>query len=416
MSSKLYEEMTLHVSCSPLTESPPGNTTSMTCATQTACYYGSSFTVTLTRESRNLAILVTWVCGYGHDYNGYNRRAISPPGFTSMTFVHHKRGIISLPIKPNMPINSYPPKLVVPVDMALRGKMYDFEIVLSTEPTLSRSFKLPLSSDTIADDETDDSIGIAAGPSQAIMKTLLADRHSVDVQFIFTADRTCSNVGLWAHRTILSRYKLLGDLINKTLKDQLAKDDDVSPLTIRVEKFSLAAFACLIYYFYTGSVKRTMNSSNFAFSQQDEAVVVIKDESTGRTKERVHWNPLDADSSWKMKDVTWTELLFISEYFGVKDLRDECIHEVIESIKDSNVVELLFDVGCYFDKIKEATLTYLADNMESMCGEGKDPFEKYRDHEHCHALMLDTMRYKSVPASRRVLSLTSTVRTLAIGN
>ncbi|KAF9135747.1 hypothetical protein BGW39_000617 [Mortierella sp. 14UC] len=298
----------------------------------------------------------------------------------------------------------------------MRGKMYDFEIVFSIEPTLSRTFKVPLSVDPTADEDVDESAAIKAGPSQAIMKTLLADRHSVDVQFIFTSDKTCSNVGFWAHRSILSRYKSLEQLIKKTLKEQLAQDDDVSPLTVRMDKFSLATFACLTYFLYTGTIKRTLDTSNFAFSQQDEAVVVIKDESTGRTKERMLWNPLDAESSWKLKDVTWTDLLFISEYFGVKELRDECLHEVVESIKDSNVVELLFEVGCFFEKVKDAGLDYLADNMESMCDEGKDPFEKYRDHEQCHTMMLDAMRYKSIPAARRKLSLTSTVRSLAISD
>ena len=303
--------------------------------------------------------------------------------------------------------------VTAPVDKLVRGKMYDFEIVLTTQPALSRTFKIPLSVDP-ATDEVDESATIEAGPSQAIMKTLLADRHSVDTQFIFTADKTCANVGFWAHRSVLSRYKALDDLITKSLKEQVTREGDVGPLTIRMEKFSLATFACLVYYIYTGTIKRTMDTSQFAFSQQDEAVVVIKDETTGRTKDRITWNPLDADSSWKLKDVTWTDLLFISEYFGVKVLRDECLHEVVESIKDSNVVELLFEVGCFFAKVKDAGLDYLADNMESMCNEGKDPFEKYRDHKECHAMMLDAMRYKSIPVSRRQNSLASTARSLQI--
>lgn len=298
----------------------------------------------------------------------------------------------------------------------MRGKKYDFEIVLTTQPALSRVFKMPLTVDSTAEDDVDESKAIKAGPSQAIMKTLLADRHSVDIQFIFTADKACAHIGFWAHRSILSRYKALEDLIKKSLKEQVAQEGDVGPLTIRMEKFALATFTCLVYYLYTGTIKRTVDTSQFAFSQQDEAIVMIKDEITGGTKDRMVWNPLDADSSWKMKDVTWTDLLFISEYFGVKDLRNECLHEVVESIKESNVVELLFEVGCFFEQVKDAGLDYLADNMEAMCNEGKDPFEKYRDHKECHTMMLDAMRYKSIPVSRRQKSLTSTIRNLQICN
>ncbi|KAG0249302.1 hypothetical protein BGZ95_007592, partial [Linnemannia exigua] len=67
-------------------------------------------------------------------------------------------------------------------------------------------------------------------------------------------------------------------------------------------------------------------------------------------------------------------------------------------------------------KVKDAGLDFLADNMESMCDDGKDPFEKYRDHKECHTMMLDVMRYKSIPAPRRKLSLTSSVRSLQICN
>ncbi|KAG0379202.1 hypothetical protein BGX24_001376 [Mortierella sp. AD032] len=179
------------------------------------------------------------------------------------------------------------PLVTIPVEMAMRGKMYDFEIILTTQPALSRTLNMRLSDGTTNEDEVDESAAIKAGPSQAIMKTLLADRHSVDIQFIFTSDKSCSNIGFWAHRSVLSRYKALGDLIKKALKEQIARDDDVGPLTVHMDKFSLATFACLVYYLYTGTIKRTMDTAQFAFSQQDEAVVIIKDETTGRTKDRM---------------------------------------------------------------------------------------------------------------------------------
>ncbi|KAG0277701.1 hypothetical protein BGZ95_005514 [Linnemannia exigua] len=414
LNADLYEEMIFRITGEPLGTSHPTSSVTLNKTISTAVYNDStSWDIVLTREQQNLKIELQWMNGY--DSYTYNRRNTMHPRFLSMNVVHHKRGIIGTLIKSqNSHGNQF--KLTIPVDKAMRGRVYDFEIVLTTQPTLTRTFNMHLSDGTTNEDEVDESAAIKAGPSQAIMKTLLADRHSVDVQFIFTSDKTCSNVGFWAHRSVLSRYTALGDLIKKTLMEQLARDDDVGPLTVRMDKFSLATFACLVYYLYTGTIKRAMNITQFAFSQQDEAVVIIKDETTGRTKDRMVWNPLDAKSSWKLKDVTWTDLLFISEYFGVKDLRDECLHEVVESIKETNVVELLFEVGCFFEKVKDVGLEFLADNMESMCDKGKDPFAKYHDHKECHTMMLDAMRYKSIPASRRKLPLTSSVRSLAIKN
>ncbi|KAG0066249.1 hypothetical protein BGZ89_007457 [Linnemannia elongata] len=380
INATLYEEMTFHIRCDPLSDSPPNNKKTINTPVTTVVYRGSSWQVDLSRFAENLQIGLKWSAQSTYD-----------------SF----RG------------NSVARVVTIAVDQAIWGRMYDFEVILTTQPTLSRTFKTPLSVDPVTD-EFDESATIVAGPSQAIMKTLLADRHSVDTQFIFTADKTCANVGFWAHRSVLSRYKALDDLIKKSLKEQVVREGEVGPLTIRLEKFSLATFACLVYYIYTGTIKRTIDTRQFAFSQQDEAIVIIKDETTGRTKDRIIWNPLDADSSWKLKDVTWTDLLFISEYFGVYDLRDECIHEVVGSMKTSNVVELLFEVGCFFTKVKIAGLYYLADNLESMIDEGKDPFEKYQDHKECHAMMLDAMRYKSVHVSRRQDPLASTIRSLQI--
>ncbi|KAK5821904.1 hypothetical protein F5H01DRAFT_338214 [Linnemannia elongata] len=412
INATLYEEMTFHVRCDPLSDSPPNNKKTITTPVTTVVYRGSSWQVDLSRFAENLQIGLKWSAQSTYDSFRGNVYCY-PPQFLSMYVVHHNRGYSCCPVDTNAFKNKERCQITIAVDQAMWGRMYDFEVILTTQPTLSRTFKIPLSVDP-ATDEVDESATIVAGPSQAIMKTLLADRHSVDTQFIFTADKTCANVGFWAHRSVLSRYKALDDLIKKSLKEQVVREGEVGPLTIRLEKFSLATFACLVYYIYTGTIKRTIDTRQFAFSQQDEAIVVIKDETTGRTKDRIIWNPLDADSSWKLKDVTWTDLLFISEYFGVYDLRDECIHEVVGSMKTSNVVELLFEVGCFFTKVKIAGLYYLADNLESMIDEGKDPFEKYQDHKECHAMMLDAMRYKSVHVSRRQDPLASTIRSLQI--
>ncbi|KAF8914560.1 hypothetical protein BGZ58_005698, partial [Dissophora ornata] len=46
-----------------------------------------------------------------------------------------------------------------------------------------------------------------------VMQILLKDIYSVDVCFVFDCDKTYSNAGLWAHRSILSRYKTFAKAI-----------------------------------------------------------------------------------------------------------------------------------------------------------------------------------------------------------
>ncbi|KAG0297020.1 hypothetical protein BGZ96_007904 [Linnemannia gamsii] len=195
------------------------------------------------------------------------------------------------------------------VNKIMQGIEYISEIVPTTQPALSRAFKAPLSVDPAA---------------------------AEDGEFV-------------AHRSVLSRYKTLEDLIN--------------------------------------TIKRTIDTTEFDFNQKDIVIVVIKDEATGQTKDGIHRNPCNADSLCKMKNVTWTEVHFISEYFG---MLNECPHRMIESTRSLNM-DKLFEIGYNFDKIREAALDYIADNMESMFDGGKDPFKKYCDHKECHTMMLDPM-------------------------
>ncbi|KAF9361770.1 hypothetical protein BGX34_006922, partial [Mortierella sp. NVP85] len=108
-----------------------------------------------------------------------------------------------------------------------------------------------------------------------------ANVHSVDVCFVFTSDQSYSNVGLWAHRVMLSRIKVFKELILKateaiettkesrttkavsledeaddpgqsTVKEEEETSGESSILTIPIDKFSLATMCSILYYIYSG--------------------------------------------------------------------------------------------------------------------------------------------------------------------
>ncbi|KAG0257861.1 hypothetical protein BG011_003714 [Mortierella polycephala] len=274
----------------------------------------------------------------------------------------------------------------VPLGEAMHRKEYQFEIVLSSGKTLCRESKTGESKLDMKDLQEQ---------TQSIMKILLGDIHSVDIQFIFSKDKTYSNIGLWAHRSILSRHKSFADLIEKTIKSRGGNGTEPGFLTIHIDNFTLATFCCLLRYLYTGEIGHSIDSSQFAFSTLDPAAVVVRDASSGCVKDNVKWSPLEPTSSWQLKDVRWTELLFLSDHFGITSLRNQCKDNVIESIDDRNVIEILFEVGCSFEGVKAAGLDYVADNKESLFKDGNDPFEEYRCRKECYTLMVEVMKRMS---------------------
>ncbi|KAF9106347.1 hypothetical protein BGX29_009764 [Mortierella sp. GBA35] len=270
-----------------------------------------------------------------------------------MDFVHHKRGTMIETISGSTVSGGKFCNMNVPVSMAMRG---DIRLCLSIQVLRMGLTTLRLSKP----DQTK--------PSW----TFLHDRHSVDFQFVFSFDETCHNVGLWAHRSVLSCYKRLDDLIDGSLEKQVAQHGYIGPLTIKVDKFSLVSFACLAYYIYTGTAQRTIDTTQFALSQQNETVVVIKDRSSGRIQ------GLYALGLSGRQPVVETEGGLIE---SISLMQSSC------SLRSD----------CIFNKVKEAALSYLTDNMVSKFDKDKDPFEKYGDHKDCHKMVVEMVRYKAVP-------------------
>jgi hypothetical protein len=87
---------------------------------------------------------------------------------------------------------------------------FDFQVVLSTAPTVARTPQPP------------------PPKNHDILPRFLKDPHSVDICFVFPNDRDAADVGVWAHRVVLSQTKvfakMIDDAVQKAASDA-AKDD-----------------------------------------------------------------------------------------------------------------------------------------------------------------------------------------------
>ncbi|KAG0326396.1 hypothetical protein BGZ99_009636 [Dissophora globulifera] len=268
-----------------------------------------------------------------------------------------------------------------------------------------------------------------ASKNREAMQVLLKDTHSVDLCFTFSSDKSYSNAGLWAHRSILSRYKPLADLIQKSTSsalrygqtrskassvgdnhisyadlcsagehDSSTQTDDIqerasgdsSVLTIVVEKFSLATFCVLLRFVYTGEINLSADTNMHAISSTESSLVLKT--IAGKTREYIRWNPLDVDSPWKFKDVTWGELLLAASFYGVTELQTQCEDALITGLDATNAVEVLFSIGCNFDKVKNAAMDFIVDKMASMVLGDKEPFASYKDHPDAFGFLVELMR------------------------
>src|ERR1700744_2573956 len=100
---------------------------------------------------------------------------------------------------------------------------------------------IPATSSATLLDKLQDEVTIAkhkADESKATMATLLRDVYSVQTQFVFIQDESCSGYGLWAHRAILSRYPAIEELLKQAADGQSYKDLDLGPLTLTVDNVS----------------------------------------------------------------------------------------------------------------------------------------------------------------------------------
>ncbi|ORZ09067.1 hypothetical protein BCR41DRAFT_372977 [Lobosporangium transversale] len=299
----------------------------------------------------------------------------------------------------------------VPIQGVLFNGQYCFDVVLTTD--LNR-ITGPLRGDPKHPQ--------ALVKHREIMLTLLKDLTTVDLCFSFPSDKSCSNFGLWAHQTILKRYKPLAEFINsppaKESKErkivrfkgdksrdssrssdsysgesdegdesEYEEDDDRCCLLID-DEFMMATICALLMYVYTGDIELSVDTSKFAIKQSEG------DGSTSGQGKNSTRHPLGLDSGWRFKDVTWMDLLKAADYYGVTDLQARCEEEVIASINESNALDILFNVGQKYKDIKLEAIDYIANMMGSLFNQERDPFAPYKDHPSCYELMVEVMRHK----------------------
>ncbi|KAF9132067.1 hypothetical protein BGW39_000862 [Mortierella sp. 14UC] len=368
----------------------------------TKCAYNSTWTINLTRAGETLTIDVAYNRGSHLDYTIYNSMLILPHEEVGTSYCV-LTGTIQF-------IAAGSHKGVIEAEKVIKDGNYRFDIVFCGSEGLLRKPAL------------------VTTKNMDIVPLLLKDARSADVCFTFTSDKAYSNIGLWAHRVVLTRHKVFAKLFQH--QDELQalvtandKDDkaaamvesDVestctvsaegnttpSPtnenrsLVIKVDKFSLATFCALMYYIYTDEVHLTIDTDRFAISS-GEGSLVWRDSTTGKTRDSVRWHPTDPASPWKLKDVTWDELLEAADHYGISDLRADCLAKVISGMNHSNVVGTLFSKAVNGSEVRMAAMEYIVKHWGAIFHKGNaDPFAAYREHPDCHEVLIDLMQLKA---------------------
>ncbi|KAF8942369.1 hypothetical protein BGZ47_006555 [Haplosporangium gracile] len=407
-SVKMTQEVTLKVISPRLNE----NNTTATINSQT-CTSNSLWTVTLTRSNdKMLAMTLQWQRGTHQDFTHYQSVRVFPEScptpILTYSFIISKINLVN---GPQAKCGSFKEEDVIKDDE------YNFEIVLCTAPDLPRKLELPTP---------------PAPKNHDIIPLLLKDANSVDVCFTFTCDKVYSNVGLWAHSVVLARHKVFAKLFQHQddLKSIVANNDDrkaakvesdaeststisadSSPrsslsaatgdtrsLVVKVDKFSLATFCALLYYIYTDEVHLAIDTDRFAISS-GEGSLIWRDPTTGKMRDSVRWHPTDQSSPWKLKDVTWDELLEAADHYGISDLRANCLEKVISGMNQSNVVGTLFSKSVSGTEVQQAAMEFIVKHWGSIFQKGRDggmdPFAAYRDHPECHEVLIELMQMKT---------------------
>lgn len=175
--------------------------------------------------------------------------------------------------------------------------------------------------------------------------------------------------------------------------DEGKKDTAFWPLAVPVEGFSLASMCVMLRYIYTGELNLSADTALHAICTSDSSLV--KSTMLGANSDHqksIKWNPLDTDSVWQFKEVTWEELLTAAKHYGVSDLQQECETAVIAALNPDNVVKTLFTFGDTFVGIKDAAQNYLLQNARKMDLKAKNPFLPYMCDPMCCEILYELMR------------------------
>ncbi|KAG0374547.1 hypothetical protein BGX24_010262 [Mortierella sp. AD032] len=313
---------------------------------------------------------------------------------------------------------------------------YEFKIVLSTNPTPSRSSP----NKTAANNSTSPLKRNTAIVQPAIFKTkatpvqhtqpasfkshhiiasLLKDYCSTDVCFTFPADEFIPNTAICAHRFVLTPHKQLCKLlfqkenslplretrtftvdpkrdgsscihmeeckmprhtcannVAEVVADALARFE-VS--VVKVDEFSLGTFCAFLNYLYTDAIDLDPVSTRFAMFRF----------SSYEPKK----NPLWIDQP-RTLSTTWSELLKISIHYGIEDLQTRCRKGVIDGVNKDTAIEILFSSSAKDSAVRKIAIATVVKNMKTIFKKTEDPFGRYKYHPDYHDVMMDLMRLR----------------------
>ncbi|KAG0313249.1 hypothetical protein BGZ99_009009 [Dissophora globulifera] len=373
--------------------------TSQNCLTSTITAAQTShltWTVFLEKKIDNLRVLV--ILSLSPSWNSDARRPVVKAIHIVPCFSPHLSSTVFSELKA-LSSGAYI-EGVININEVLHNNRYIFDIVLTTSTELPRKRIEPLEPVKVFKPSK------TAIRNSEFMQALLKDPYSVDIRFVFNTDESYSNIGLWAHRSLLSRYKPFADLIRDAFSESVAPTSscnisqsiiNAEMLTIPLHDISPATLCVLLRYIYTGEINRTVDTTLHVISMTDSALVMKG--ISGRPARIVRWSPMDKDSPWRLKDVTWEELLRASGRFGVLDLQQHCEDAVIASIDTSNAVEVLFSIGGSFDKVKDSAMDFIVDKMGVVL-EGEDPFAAYKSHPDAFEFLVELLRRKTTKSAR----------------
>ncbi|KAF9899098.1 hypothetical protein BX616_003283 [Lobosporangium transversale] len=372
-------EVRVNIKAPPLAD-PPDNVSTV--------YDASRFTVTLRRQGGTLAVSII---SNSNEWDG------------NTTYVHkymhlvpfaNPCGYTTIASKTELINSAESATGTIDITKVLHDGMYRFDIVFSTDPKPLMPLKIRCK-------------------AHDMMLTFMKDNESANVCFVFETDKNFTKVGLMAHRAVLIKYSKFAELLQSVAAKDTAPPNVVPPasapsapgaaisviredggyralMTISMTECSLAAFSAIVRYIYTGDVQLSVDLSSHAMciSKVVEGQHGLKSLPPGS----LCWSPLDTGSPWKLKDVTWEELMLAANLYGITDLQAQCEQAVIKRTKASDAVKTLFEFGSSSDGVREAMLTMIADNMDTLIKDKKDPFELFKTHPSCHDFIMEVMR------------------------
>ncbi|KAG0330363.1 hypothetical protein BGZ99_004733 [Dissophora globulifera] len=399
--------------------------------------------VKIIRRIDKLSIQVHWSwyslsCQNCKTENHDNASLFHGSAYTEMRLLSHtKRSAIDTvhPMNDMLSANTFF-YFDVEIDKVLLDGQYCFDIVISSSRERAQNLiklqqpeaVLKVNSSPLSKTEREISI-----KRLEIMNVLLRDLDSVNFCFVFSSNTTTPMMALYAHGSILSRYKTMEQMFlqadelpgryirtsewmstqeqsqdtsssfsftssattvrpDEEEESHNSENDDIAgicPLAIIVDQFSLATLCVMLRFIYTGKIDLIADTRLHAITSG-----VLK--STKVLPRTLGLPYIPSLHLWTSKEVTWEELLLAADFFGILDLRPHCLQAVIDTIDKMNAIEILFRLGGQFDDIKEATIDYIVKNMASIFSQhdGK-PFAPFKSHPQCCDFMSEVMQRKA---------------------